>query len=540
KNYFTVSIPDLDLNTAYDIQFVWIYADKTLSDPSAKVRITTANEGQLLKPKFLSTDLTSNSNSLIVKWSGLDYLGNSYPTNFDHVEIWIKGGIFGNSYVLYGESFRAAGTKTIITQTGTYYVKLRAVSKLKNYSDFSDEQTVFTLSPLTVDNIGPDNVTTVTTSGGIDPNGAIGFNGYAIISWNSVSDSTLRGYRIRYKATGDSIYSYADSPGTGTSYKLGGLGVGLTYQIAVATYDELNNTSSSYVSGANVSISGTPFIANTVNVTGYFNATSGNDVDAFKFGYGVSTGKRGLVFNSSNYWYIDSNSTASLNVGGSTSNYLNWDGSAFKIDGNLIARQGTFNGNVSIASGGSLYSGTLTGETVTSGSKTGGTLTGTGFILNSSGLEFRYNGTIKTQITASTGTIYAEGGKFLGEIFASSFSTAAENSSSARIQITTTDANRIRFYNSSNQLAWISQESDHLYIVSGDSTPFPNMANIRLYKGGNLYLSGALRTDTVQDLGTGVQRLRTIEVTTQSTTDGGDASGSTVLPGGIRLVVSTL
>ena len=181
------------------------------------------------------------------------------------------------------------------------------------------------------------------------------------MSWSAVTSGGIRGYRIRYRpiTTPESSYSYADSPGSGTSYRLSALGAGLTYEIAVATYDEFNNTSSSYVSGSNVTVGGTPYIASTVDVTGYFSAKANpGDAEstAFKFGYGVDTGKRGLIFNANNYWYIDSAQSASLKVGGSTSNYISWNGAEFVIDGNISARKGSFSGNISLDPGASLFS----------------------------------------------------------------------------------------------------------------------------------------------------------------------------------------
>jgi hypothetical protein len=217
--------------------------------------------------------------------------------------------------------------------TNKRWVRARLFDTLNSSTSYSTAVAVTPLSPVTVDNDGPPNVTTVTTSGGLDSSGTIGFNGYANISWNSVTTGGIRGYRIRFRpvTTPASSYSYADSPGSGTSYRLSGLGAGLTYEFAVATYDEYNNTSSSYVSGTNVSVGGTPYIASTVDVTGYFKAKANpTDADstAFKFGYGVDTGKRGLVFNTNNYWYIDSSQTATLKVGGATTNYIEWNGSS--------------------------------------------------------------------------------------------------------------------------------------------------------------------------------------------------------------------
>jgi len=298
------------------------------------------------------------------------------------------------------------------SNTNKRWVRAKLFDTLNSSTSYSTAVAVTPLSPVTVDNDGPPNVASVTTSGGLDSSGTIGFNGYADISWPAVTTGGIRGYRIRYKATTSSVYSYADSPGSGTSYRLTGLGAGLTYEVAVATYDEYNNTSSEYVSGTNVAVGGTPYIASTVDVTGFFKAKANpTDADstAFKFGYGVDTGKRGLVFNANNYWYIDSSQSASLKVGGATTNYIEWNGASFVIDGDLRAKKGSFSGNVSIASGASLYSGTLTGNTVTTTGDTGGSLSGAGYILNSSGLTFN-SASISgiTTIDATTGLLTSQ------------------------------------------------------------------------------------------------------------------------------------
>jgi hypothetical protein len=298
------------------------------------------------------------------------------------------------------------------------WVRARLNDKANAFTGYSNIVAVTPVSPVVVDVDGPSNVTTVETSGGLGPSGVIGFNGYADISWNSVTGNGIRGYRVRYKATNSTKYSYADSSGTATSTRITGLGAGLEYEIAVATYDEYNNTSSSYIAGPNVSVGGTPYIATTVDVTGYFSAkaNAGDAANtAFKFGYGVDTGKRGLVFNASNYWYIDSDQSASLKVGGSTANFIQWDGAKFTIDGNLQAKQGTFSGNVQLASGASVYSGALTGETVETSvvngvtittKKSGGALNGAGYILNSSGLTFNSSSISGiTTIDATTGKL---------------------------------------------------------------------------------------------------------------------------------------
>lgn len=226
------------------------------------------------------------------------------------------------------------------------WVKARFSSDAGIYTAYSAAQAVTPTSPVVADNEGPPNVGTVTTSGGIDTSGYLGFNAFADIEWTAVTTGDIRGYRIRFSNDNGTTFSYADSPGTGLKYRLGGLAVGSTYKIAVATYDQYNNTSTNYVVGPDVTVSGTPSVSNYI--------TAG----PFQFGVGVgnlSTNK-GLYFDDSNYWYINATNSARLKVGGSTSNYLSWDGSDFLIDGNISARKGTFSGNVTIAGGGSLQS----------------------------------------------------------------------------------------------------------------------------------------------------------------------------------------
>ena len=234
----------------------------------------------------------------------------------------------------------------ISSGTNKRWVKARFSSDAGIYTAFSAAQAVTPTSPVVADNDGPPNVTTVTTSGGIDTSGYLGFNAYADISWSSVTTGDIRGYRIRFSNDGGTTYSYADSPGTGTTYRLGGLAVGSTYKIAVATYDQYNNTSTSYISGTDVTVAGIPSVSNYI--------TAG----PFEFGVGVGSvaTNKGLYFDASNYWYVNATNSARLKVGGSTSNYLYWDGSDFLIDGNISARKGTFSGNVTVAPGGSLQS----------------------------------------------------------------------------------------------------------------------------------------------------------------------------------------
>ena len=278
------------------------------------------------------------------------------------------------------------------------WVRARFADNIGSFSAYSTAIAATPLSPITADTTPPAAPATGSVTAGVDNStgATVGFNAYLNISWNAVSDTSLRGYRIRFRENGTTNpYSYVDSPGTGTSFRLNGLAIGTVYEVGVASYDEYNNTSSAYTSLGTAQATGTPFIGKNVTTQGYFGASATGDTGTFKFGYGVQDSggvKRGLVFNSSNYWYIDSAQSALFKLGGDTNNYIEWNGISFIVQGDIRARAGNFSGNVQIASGGSLYSGTIVSNN----------LSGAGFILNNSGLTF--NSSTVNGITTINGT----------------------------------------------------------------------------------------------------------------------------------------
>jgi len=334
--------------------------------------------------------------------------GASYAKVYESGTSWGAGNPTESDLVFSGAS-PAIIKKTVYTLR---YVKIRYLTDDGFTSSWSAEQSVTPIDAIAADVNAPNAPSTISATAGTDSTGTIGFNGVVNISWSAVSDTTLRGYRIRfrpYKASAPfENYSYVDSPGTGTTYRLSGLALGTTYEVGIASYDEFNNTSSAYTAlSPNIAVSGTPFIGTNVSTTGYFEAgVTGTDTGTFKFGYGVDTGKRGLVLNSSNYWYIDSAQSALFKIGGSTSNYVSWNGTKLSVDGDLgVAGGTTIGGNIAMgASGASIYQGTLNGS---------GNLTSDGFLLNSSGLVIKKNA-IQLRLDTSDGGIYAEYGQIAG------------------------------------------------------------------------------------------------------------------------------
>jgi len=142
-DYWDIIVPDLDFDTDYALQAGWIYTDKEkgTSELSDRYNFTTLEQPGLLAPQFREQDLDAIGSILYVTWSGKDSSIADYSESIlKQVNIWIKGGDFGEQYVQYAGSFTKAGTIQInATKVSNYCVKLQAESKLGKFSSFSNE-----------------------------------------------------------------------------------------------------------------------------------------------------------------------------------------------------------------------------------------------------------------------------------------------------------------------------------------------------------------------------------------------------------------
>jgi len=458
------------VNRTYPFSFAYLYDNpdnpsQPIQGPRSANFLITLQTPDLTQP-VTNLSVTPGLLSYGVKW---DLIDKALPANKWLIDIQIyeslTGAFSGEEYLVWNGN----GNSATILVSNTANRWIRVDTRDQDYRKKSVTFGPFKASdPITVDTVGPANVTSVTTTSGIDTSGYLGFNAFANVSWPAVTGGGIRGYRIRFSNDNGATYSYVDSPGTGTTYKLAGLAIGSTYQIAVATYDEYNNTSSAYISASDVRVEGTPSVSNYI--------TGG----PFQFGVGVgsvSTNK-GLYFDASNYWYVNATNSARLKVGGATSNYLLWDGSTFAIDGNVTARGGTFSGNIFMSTtGASIYSGTIDTST--------GNLTGNGFALNSKGLKVA-NGTKSVTISAETGNITANGGSIAG--WTLDDTTLSKNNvildSSGKIQVGSTAANSI-------YLQTASSGGTSFVMWAGNNTPDAN-AKFRVAADGTLYAQNAV------------------------------------------------
>jgi len=124
KDYFLVTLTDIEVSQSYPIQFRWKYNDGTFSPWSAVKVVTTPGESSPNTPSTLT--VVGGAGFLTVTWDGNISTGAAL-TNFDRVDIYVNGAPFNGSKP--ADSFFSAGTKTITAPAGTYIVSSYAVSK---------------------------------------------------------------------------------------------------------------------------------------------------------------------------------------------------------------------------------------------------------------------------------------------------------------------------------------------------------------------------------------------------------------------------
>lgn len=145
------------------------------------------------------------------------------------------------------------------------------------------------------------------------------------VTSNTISFSLTTGDVASTAATGDVVIS---------SYTVKELYPGTSYYGAILAYDSANNLTQ-FVSEGTFATSGTAAtVGSKITISG----------TTMAFGPDVSGTNDGLFINSNNYWY----NTGLFNVG-TSSNSLSWDGVRLRLDGSIVARSGSFSGNVFLA-----------------------------------------------------------------------------------------------------------------------------------------------------------------------------------------------
>ncbi len=318
----------------------------------------------------------------------------------------------------YETCFSGSSNPAVITRSNQNkrWVRARFIANNGSAGQYGTAVSVTPKSVVVADTTPPTNPTNITAAATVDAYDQTGFSLSSRISWTASTDTSTRGYRLRWSPDNPSTvpnpnweYGFTNA----TSYTASGLIPNVTYYYQVAAVDQYNNTQSysttQTFTAADSAASAVSAAARLKSILAIGGATG----DLFKFGTGIPDsintsitttpantaapigGYHGILLNKTgnknNYWLT----TGQLRVGTDTQ-FMYFNGTNLYLTGNINAASGSFTGNVNIANGGSLYSGSIVG----------GNLSGAGYILNSTGLTFNSAGTNGiTTINGTTGKL---------------------------------------------------------------------------------------------------------------------------------------
>ena len=257
KNYFNFKATNLKIDEDYYLKFQWVYADGTLSEWSPGYFIHTSTENVPGAPSATvpSTAVGSIPVTLSV-----------FPQNALRVDIYIIGGVFGTGKV--ADSFFSAGTKNISVSPGVYQVSLITVTPSGINGDPTNTFTITISSEVAEDTTAPDPIASGITTGGVhpqDPSGQLGYLNAAIT--NGTIPDDFAGYIAKIVGPTNTWNQVFDSKvALSNLYLTGGLFVGQSYTVSVATTDGKNV--SDYVTCSPTGYTITDTRSNSSTVTG--------------------------------------------------------------------------------------------------------------------------------------------------------------------------------------------------------------------------------------------------------------------------------
>jgi hypothetical protein len=344
-NYFLVTITDLDLGTAYPLQFRWKNKNGTLGAWSSVKTFTSQYATIPSEPNLAVGDVVGGAGFIKVTWDGNNAL-SAAASNFDRVNVHISGSTFGDGTKPAG-FFKQAGTQTFAAVAGVYIVQLKILTVNGSESLFSTARTVTVTSaaPAAESSVTPSTPTVSsvlgaiqlswngkTSSGGDQP---FGFNAAKVYVGTSAgfTPSSSNQVDVLNFANGQNTLNI----GVGTIVNSVALDYGIDYYIKIAT---TNGTDTS----TPVSATGNPVRVGQV--------TSGDivTVTADKIATGTLSSGSTITVGSTSGKHIKLSGTGDPFIiygsGGVANPVLSYNGAKLTVVGD-----GTFTGDISGASG---------------------------------------------------------------------------------------------------------------------------------------------------------------------------------------------
>ena len=383
-NYFLVTITDLDLGTAYPLQFRWKNKNGTLGAWSSVKTFTSQSATVPSEPNLAVGDVVGGAGFIKVNWDGNNAL-SAAASNFDRVNVHISGTTFGDGTKPAG-FFKQAGAQTFAAVAGVYIVQLKILTVNGSESLYSTARTVTVTSaaPAAASSVTPSTPTVSSVLGAIQlswngktSTGAdqpFGFNAAKVYVGTSAgfTPSSSNQVDVLNFANGQNTLNI----GVGTIVDSVALTYGIDYYIKIAT---TNGTDTSTA----VSATGNPVRVGQV--------TTGDivTINADKIATGTLSSGSTITVGSTSGKHIKLSGTGDPFIiygsGGVANPVLSYNGAKLTIVGDgtfsgaLSAATGTFAGSLSAATGS--FSGTITA----SGGSIGGITIAADGIQNSGG-----------------------------------------------------------------------------------------------------------------------------------------------------------
>lgn len=257
KNNFTVVVPNLKIDSTYSFQFQYVFEDGVKSDWSPGKFVNTSTE---TVPAAVTATVPATA------IGNIPVTLSAFPANTKRVDIYIIGGVYGAGKV--ADSFFQAGTKNIPVAAGVYQVSLIAVTPSGINGNPTNTFTITISDIVTEDITAPDPIVSGIVTGGVHPQDSSGQLGYLNVAvTNATIPADFAGYIVKIvSSTNTWTQTFNSSTALSNLYITGGLFVGQSYTLSVATTDGKNI--SSYVNCTPAPFTITDTRTNTSTVTG--------------------------------------------------------------------------------------------------------------------------------------------------------------------------------------------------------------------------------------------------------------------------------
>jgi len=383
-NYFLVTITDLDLGTAYPLQFRWKNKNGTLGAWSSVKTFTSEYATIPSEPNLAVGDVVGGAGFIKVTWDGNNALAAA-ASNFDRVNVHISGTTFGDGTKPAG-FFKQAGTQTFAAVAGVYIVQLKILTVNGSESLYSTARTVTVTSaaPAAESSVTPSTPTVSSVLGAIQLswNGKTSSGGDQPYGFNAakVYVGTSAGFTPSSSNQVD-VLNFANGQNT-LNIGVGTIVNGVALAYATDYYIKIATTNGTDTSTA-VSATGNPVRVGQV--------TTGDiiTINADKIATGTLSSGSTITVGSTSGKHIKLSGTGDPFIiygsGGVSNPVLSYNGTKLTVVGDgtfsgaLSAASGTFAGTLSAATGS--FSGTITA----SGGSIGGITIAADGIQNSGG-----------------------------------------------------------------------------------------------------------------------------------------------------------